>query len=142
MYILIQMVQKGSPPHLRGKQTITLFSVWFSGITPAPAGKTTRFTVFTLANRDHPRTCGENCLPISALSSGIGSPPHLRGKHDAKSTAVSDNGITPAPAGKTCTLTYTILNRKDHPRTCGENSNMLQLILQPQGSPPHLRGKH
>ena len=31
---------------------------------------------------------------------------------------------------------------KDHPRTCGENHGFSPANLKPQGSPPHLRGKH
>ena len=49
--------------------------------------------------------------------------------------------ITPAHAGKT---SYNVLMTpppSDHPRTCGENRLLRELLLCHFGSPPHMRGK-
>ena len=51
---------KGSPPRMRGKQNSSLFFNFTVGITPADAGKTTKFPVFCARYEDHPRGCGEN----------------------------------------------------------------------------------
>ena len=51
------------------------------------------------------------------------------------------SGITPAPAGKTEEAVKIHPGGEDHPRTCGENTAVLHVIVKIAGSPPHLRGK-
>ena len=59
---LMQGVQSGSPPRMRGK------GAWISSrtsrqrITPAYAGKRRSHHESTDQGRDHPRVCGEKCL--------------------------------------------------------------------------------
>ena len=67
--------------------------------TPADAGKTVM--VFTEGTDipDHPRRCGENGFPQCAWVSDSGSPPQVRGKHDACNAAARVKRITPAGAG-------------------------------------------
>ena len=133
--------QSGSPPHLRGKQFIIRRKSIMIRITPAPAGKTLTISVLEVVERDHPRTCGENYAAGVEIPTSAGSPPHLRGKHDFFVIYHTNNGITPAPAGKT-SLSSTLVNCfKDHPRTCGENQSRLSRNISDWGSPPHLRGK-
>ena len=49
----------GSPPRMRGKETVLLERFCETGITPACAGKrNSQHTTFT-SERDHPRVCGE-----------------------------------------------------------------------------------
>ena len=50
----------GSPPQVRGKQQFQARKKYFTGITPAGAGKTSAFRLLRLLQRDHPRRCGEN----------------------------------------------------------------------------------
>ena len=51
--------EKGSPPHMRGKATVSRFIMMPMGITPAYAGKSiTRLGEISLP-KDHPRICGE-----------------------------------------------------------------------------------
>ena len=95
----------------------------------------------TLHTQDHPRTCGENLMNRLEANSGYGSPPHLRGKQSFVYYTLKDRRITPAPAGKTRFLKEVELSKKDHPRTCGENTVSFCLSLFTLGSPPHLRGK-
>ena len=91
--------------------------------------------------KDHPRTCGENILPIVLNFSLPGSPPHLRGKLNCHKLFYFINRITPAPAGKTMVSMILDGCKEDHPRTCGENYFPLDCELDSKGSPPHLRGK-
>ena len=74
------VVNKGSPPHMRGKVTRWPFSMAVTGITPAHAGKSYPWSWQSPPCQDHPRTCGEKgaCQPLRLL----------------------DGGITPAHAGK------------------------------------------
>ena len=85
--------------------------------------------------------CGENFSIPSANLQGVGSPPHVRGKHLIKSGTTYYNGITPACAGKTLPSCSNTLNHRDHPRMCGENRLQKVLLLRQEGSPPHVRGK-
>ena len=92
---------RGSPPHLRGKLHEEPRKIDPSGITPAPAGKTSCFFTFFKHFKDHPRTCGENQTVDITQIKAQGSPPHLRGKLSKKLKNQTRKGITPAPAGKT-----------------------------------------
>ena len=50
-------------------------------------------------------------------------------------------GITPAGAGKTGKSKASTLSAWDHPRRCGENSNVQLSNGGSKGSPPQVRGK-
>ena len=65
--------------------------------------------------------CGENLNPFTHSSAVVGSPPRVRGKHDVVRGGARDVGITPACAGKTSGELKQEVERKDHPRVCGEN---------------------
>ena len=64
--------------------------------------------------------CGEKQPLWLPVSSGLGSPPRVRGKGKKAVLVVFVLGITPACAGKR--IAERVLNRegKDHPRVCGE----------------------
>ena len=80
-YLFEHNGRKGSPPRVRGKQTVGKREAVHRGITPACAGKTEREPHAKAGCLDHPRVCGEN--PESALRPLLpeGSPPRVRGKH-------------------------------------------------------------
>ena len=65
----------------------------------------------------------------------------MRGKPDKKERLISDEGITPAGAGKTRRTAADYTSNRDHPRRCGENSSIASSILYMEGSPPQVRGK-
>ena len=133
--------REGSPPHLRGKHSSDCFKFFVTRITPAPAGKTELSQAVLFYQQDHPRTCGENPACTYACNSVRGSPPHLRGKLHLGRKTEEQEGITPAPAGKTRFLLRIHIELWDHPRTCGENVLYMSSKGAIRGSPPHLRGK-
>ena len=96
----IRMIQKGSPPHVRGKVLSVNFFGGHFGITPACAGKRRFIRACNVVYRDHPRMCGEKPALILRITRPQGSPPHVRGKEHMSSTASQRAGITPACAGK------------------------------------------
>ena len=53
---------------MRGKVLLILVSVCELGITPAYAGKSSRYVLVVVCQRDHPRVCGEK---HSWLSAGV-----------------------------------------------------------------------
>ena len=71
---------KGSPPHMRGKASVSFFFSLYIGITPAHAGKREIFKYNPRTKQDHPRTCGEKVLLAFLINLISGSPPHMRGK--------------------------------------------------------------
>ena len=85
---------------MRGKVPYGVWCCWWSGITPAYAGKSDTLFRALLHFRDHPRLCGEKLYPDSLCMVLSGSPPPMRGKGDICIAADSRIGITPAYAGK------------------------------------------
>ena len=49
-------------------------------ITPAYAGKSVIIHSSVHHKQDHPRLCGEKSFSVELVSSGMGSPPPMRGK--------------------------------------------------------------
>ena len=126
---------------MRGKGKGTGEVVEKAGITPAHAGKSVGVRIIQLDIQDHPRTCGEK-RPLPPSSSAVsGSPPHMRGKALAPPMRAAVLRITPAHAGKRLYASQSPKARKDHPRTCGEKAKYWMQGREPEGSPPHMRGK-
>ena len=71
----------------------------------------------------------------------MGSPPRVRGKACRCPPLDTNQRITPAYAGKSCSSRRCCGCRWDHPRVCGEKFALpVNAILKP-GSPPRMRGK-
>ena len=69
----------GSPPRLRGALIQRSLNSEPAGITPAPAGSTSRCTMAAEGAEDHPRACGEHLAKYLTRYAPTGSPPRLRG---------------------------------------------------------------
>lgn len=65
----------------------------------------------------------------------------MRGKALENGGGSLDVRITPACAGKSHFATNFHLNKRDHPRMCGEKRVILSAWTRWLGSPPHVRGK-
>ena len=91
----------GSPPRVREKLCRWWFDKRKSGITPACAGKTSRFGNQGVLYEDHPRVCGKNRVVHTKRKYGSGSPPRVREKPNTFEGYPNGRGITPACAGKT-----------------------------------------
>ena len=70
----------GSPPRMRGKESVVLRRFRHHGITPAYAGKSRSASCPACPLRDHPCICGEKNPPDGVCAPYPGSPPHMRGK--------------------------------------------------------------
>ena len=130
----------GSSPHVRGTRSRTRQCVSGNGIIPACAGNTSRRPVPATGNRDHPRMCGEhwgNSLFTVILE---GSSPHVRGTQYGENSATPQNGIIPACAGNTISISFMYWLILDHPRMCGEHRTILTCEPVCSGSSPHVRG--
>ena len=85
--------------------------------------------------------CGENHRARQVRSKFAGSPPRVRGKQKLGGSREMADRITPACAGKTKKRTNYLVQPRDHPRVCGENSSFAPFIRCATGSPPRVRGK-
>ena len=126
---------------MRGKVNHLLGGGDANGITPAYAGK--RKSAFSYLSRfwDHPRVCGEKAQNVLSFWPMRGSPPRMRGKDQRAADHPSAGGITPAYAGKRGGFCRKRSESGDHPRVCGEKTNMPELKGMSVGSPPRMRGK-
>ena len=153
----------GSPPRMRGKAAPSRPVRQSSRITPAYAGKRTALQLYAIASKDHPRMCGEKELAQYVPVQYVGSPPHVRGKVPSICENLERMGITPACAGKSriragrgaafgdhpppAYAGKSKIRRKgrwqhrDHPRVCGEKTQIGQVVHPDWGSPPRMRGK-
>ena len=111
---------RGSPPRVRGKDLGITNAIKSYGITPACAGK--RLCAFPPPDStwDHPRVCGEKNSEKAAKDLGWGSPPRVRGKEGGRPEKGTQEGITPACAGKSNGAGASVHINWDHPRVCGE----------------------
>ena len=134
-------VRQGSPPRVRGKVVLGLCRSAVPGITPACAGKSPPKPGGRRCCRDHPRVCGEKANLTVRSPIGLGSPPRVRGKVLAQCKDAEMIGITPACAGKSRGYRHAGGKDWDHPRVCGEKFCLLVMLVQPEGSPPRVRGK-
>ena len=90
----------GSPPPMRGKDTLRTCDCTAIGITPAYAGKSLTVTVKSHRVWDHPRLCGEKPVDHGDSVHSRGSPPPMRGKDSRRKIRTRPKRITPAYAGK------------------------------------------
>ena len=134
--------RKRDHPRACGEKPIPRIEApFFAGITPAHAGKSTKSRNQRFKVRDHPRACGEKWA-ISVITTGsIGSPPRMRGKDTQQANGTTNNGITPAHAGKSITAYLNCSRNGDHPRACGEKQSVIVKVCETSGSPPRMRGK-
>mgnify|MGYP001670550326 CR=1 FL=1 len=114
---------------------------FLSGITPASAGKTTRFTWDICFSQDHPRECGKNSVLLPEKTGFAGSPPRVREKLYFQAVLGQVLGITPASAGKTELFNGSRSISRDHPRECGKNPFFKFRRSTSSGSPPRVREK-
>ena len=68
--------------------------------------------------------CGEKKEKPAAHPSGVGSPPHVRGKETKVCIHDISDRITPAYAGKSDRADIILSPNRDHPRVCGEKMKL------------------
>ena len=110
-------------------------------IIPAHAGQTYRYGCGRHRQPDHPRACGANGGANCRRWHAIGSSPRMRGKHAVAGAARRVVRIIPAHAGQTSGLTYPMPSVADHPRACGANDFISDIVASLCGSSPRMRGK-
>ena len=131
----------GSSPLTRGKFGKGAPRDPISGLIPAHAGKIRPRIILAPGIRAHPRSRGENEAGDEKGSTFEGSSPLTRGKWRLDSQVGQNTGLIPAHAGKIFRRAGQSRYRRAHPRSRGENS---EVVLKPStapGSSPLTRGK-
>ena len=126
---------------MRGKDFLSRVLFALIRITPAYAGKREGPKNAQSKVGDHPRVCGEKCIPLTRGHGRQGSPPRMRGKVQLGEIDLQDIWITPAYAGKSGPCPDRVPPAGDHPRVCGEKSQSTSASPRALGSPPRMRGK-
>ena len=85
--------------------------------------------------------CGEKIGRQVAAQSFRGSPPRVRGEGLCVLCRERLRGITPACAGRSGELCPVATGERDHPRVCGEKTNISNYLPPSTGSPPRVRGE-
>ncbi len=84
--------------------------------------------------------CGEQKMRTNLLVLYPGSPPRVRGTDWSASIMRSPGGITPACAGNRIFDPISGDWKRDHPRVCGEQTQVVDTWAGKVGSPPRVRG--
>ena len=136
----MNLLLRGSSPHMRGTLACLCGFVGDEGIIPAYAGNTGGSPSAGSAHRDHPRICGEHAVEKPTKKDYMGSSPHMRGTRLVADRVHDVTGIIPAYAGNTPCAIFRISVTRDHPRICGEHLPQAWLAGRLPGSSPHMRG--
>ena len=110
-------------PRLCGEKALSVdVHSSMTGSPPPMRGKVEKKYGKDGAKEDHPRLCGEKQTEQRHFAKYAGSPPPMRGKVLFDTDAAYGVRITPAYAGKSCTVFCGFSCFRDHPRLCGEKS--------------------
>ena len=132
---------QGASPLTRGKHHHRRRRRPQRGRIPAHAGKTEDIGADLRLLRAHPRSRGENVLPVVGGRFGDGASPLTRGKHPRKIGYCRPPGRIPAHAGKTRARKVEPVGVWAHPRSRGENEVMPFHADVHRGASPLTRGK-
>ena len=132
---------EGSSPLTRGKPGVCPSRATSSGLIPAHAGKTKRRMASREPRGAHPRSRGENVIPIATQIGQAGSSPLTRGKRWKGPEDLDKRRLIPAHAGKTYAISGLLPVVRAHPRSRGENRMIAGAGVLVLGSSPLTRGK-
>ena len=83
--------------------------------------------------------CGKDLLFLPLVRTFIGSPPRVREELIGDFDSMLGDRITPACAGRTLWSYPKKVSVKDHPRMCGKNAEIKDVVGDNTGSPPLAR---
>ena len=131
----------GTSPRMRGKLRLAKPLVMGRRNIPAYAGKTEFYGRRAGYEPEHPRVCGENDAAYASPYRHCGTSPRMRGKLQCWCGLVFGNRNIPAYAGKTTTTGENPAPFTEHPRVCGENTELNSGGDPVGGTSPRMRGK-
>ena len=120
---------------------VTAYNTRIGGLIPARAGKTRRTAEARLQAKAHPRSRGENGERRGRRRWVRGSSPLARGKLLVLGGNLRHRRLIPARAGKTISVSASVVVAGAHPRSRGENFCTSYARSGQTGSSPLARGK-
>ena len=90
----------------------------------------------------HPRVCGEHEGEQQRVFSDAGSSPRVRGTSVLRPSVASLIRFIPACAGNIGAGGQRPAAAAVHPRVCGEHQDVVDLVVNPVGSSPRVRGTY
>ena len=130
----------GSSPRVRGTGRWDGASRSSIRFIPACAGNRRLSRAESHRKPVHPRVCGEQPLAVLIDISNRGSSPRVRGTDEAVAFPHVEERFIPACAGNRDWGTLREKPHAVHPRVCGEQAAVSQLIQKIRGSSPRVRG--
>ena len=131
---------KGLSPRVRGNLALSVRKGKASGSIPACAGEPhnhySKYTQLPV----YPRVCGGTAPAYSAMASGRGLSPRVRGNLDGAEDDPGLLGSIPACAGEPDPLLPVAVGRTVYPRVCGGTRNTRQHYSTGWGLSPRVRG--
>ena len=118
----------GSSPLTRGKHRPYWTPARRKGLIPAHAGKTGRGARAGGGHWAHPRSRGENAVGGCPARAAAGSSPLTRGKRPGTRSACGPIWLIPAHAGKTDSVPRRANRARAHPRSRGENGELVGVL--------------
>ena len=131
---------RGSSPRMRGTPGQVEGILRHLRIIPADAGNTRPGRRWIPCRWDHPRGCGEHHPCPPGFKTVLGSSPRMRGTRLRYTVTPFSKRIIPADAGNTFVIPSHKVEKKDHPRGCGEHASGHPNCLCVTGSSPRMRG--
>ena len=140
--ICVRTAWTGSSPLTRGKHSRQHQLTFIPRLIPAHAGKTWLFVDTLSLAGAHPRSRGENGGARIGGQDRPGSSPLTRGKRVGDQEGDYPIRLIPAHAGKTYGSSMSPRANAAHPRSRGENRDVMIIPSRRWGSSPLTRGKH
>ena len=131
----------GSPPRVRSRLLLPLYSPINRGITSACAEQTSGLRSAWTSGRDHLRVCGADTFALMIVPPMVGSPPRVRSRPSETLHRWWRGRITSACAEQTIRGGGIIRLVWDHLRVCGADSTHTFNAGHSRGSPPRVRSR-
>ena len=131
---------RGSSPLARGTPNPVENLLAVEGLIPARAGNTSTGKIAAYPTGAHPRSRGEHPGALQLFNALLGSSPLARGTLQDGGKLACCQGLIPARAGNTDSLTETQERAWAHPRSRGEHHSKRSLSRTSMGSSPLARG--
>ncbi len=134
------VAEGGASPRMRGTEQARARADAIQRCIPAHAGNGAASPAARPTSSVHPRACGERCISSSAIASGFGASPRMRGTADLRHRPRHRRRCIPAHAGNGQPSRYGSAGGAVHPRACGERSRSESTPSSQSGASPRMRG--
>ena len=130
----------GSSPRVRGTVDGIRVTQLRNRFIPACAGNSKSERNLRMARTVHPRVCGEQPRCFASCGVFVGSSPRVRGTGATEPFKLPLERFIPACAGNRNVAHRLQRDASVHPRVCGEQTRVSELVRGHYGSSPRVRG--